>query len=62
MSEKYTNEYKLSIFNLFGQKIEELLVTDNYAEWRPDNLVKGIYIYELTSAGKKLGTGKIILQ
>ena len=62
LSEKYTNDYKLSIFNLFGQKIEELLVTDNYAEWRPDNLVKGIYIYELTSAGKKLGTGKIILQ
>nr|MBP8917629.1 T9SS type A sorting domain-containing protein [Chitinophagales bacterium]MBP9222191.1 T9SS type A sorting domain-containing protein [Chitinophagales bacterium] len=60
--EKYTNEYKLSIFNLFGQKINEIIVNDNYAEWRPNDLAKGIYIYELVSAGKRLGAGKIILQ
>jgi len=62
LRDEYVNEYIISIYNMFGQKINELLVSNDNAVWQPQDLSKGVYIYELTSMGKRLGTGKIILQ
>ena len=63
--ETFTNEenkFTVSVYNILGEKVSEMVLSDNSAEWHCANEVNGIYIYELTCSGIKLGTGKIILQ
>lgn len=56
------SNFTISVYNILGEKVTEIMLTDHNAEWYSANEAKGIYIYELIGAGKRLGTGKIILQ
>ena len=57
-----SKNYNLKIFNSTGQLVltESNILNGNY-KWETSTLPKGTYIYEISSADKKLKAGKIVL-
>lgn len=62
LNDAYIEEYSITIFNLFGELVDKINISEGNAIWQASMSPKGVYIYELTSGNKRLGTGKIILQ
>jgi len=57
-----SKNYNLKIFNSTGQLVlSEMRVIGGNYKWETDKLSQGTYFYEISSAGKKVKTGKIVL-
>ncbi len=52
----------LKIYNLMGQELRSISVTNNLAIINKDNLKPGIYFYSLYDAKTKISTGKFLIQ
>ncbi len=53
---------QLSVFDLVGQKVQQLNITNQKSTIQKDNLPTGIYFYKLTRGNETLGVGKLVIQ
>jgi hypothetical protein len=52
---------KLSITDLYGELIDEMIITNEFTNYENINLKSGIYFYNLRQGIEELGKGKIMV-
>lgn len=53
---------EIIIYDLLGKKVKKSPIVSNLSLIERDNLVSGIYFYQLTNTNQIIGTGKLIIQ
>ena len=56
------NDFKFSLYDVFGRKVKQIAVNDNRFIFPRGNLPQGIYFYELSNDEKILSKGKLIAE
>ena len=56
------NATLFELFNLLGEKVNEVTITERQTTIHRDGLANGLYFYQLKNKHNKIGSGKVIFE